>query len=451
MPIRLRIKSNNTAAAILNAGPGPLPIQTMSGGAIAAGELIAGTVVTLVCTGTAWALTQQAIPVASTSRRGIVELATGAETLAGEDGDRAVVPSQAASAVQSGAWLYAQATGSANVLLGSLSPAIATLRAGMTVHLRTAYDNTGPATLNLDGLGAKPIWSAGAALRGGELWAGGVYGLIYDGTRWHMLGTGQRQVTQATSYYVNPSTGNDANDGTSAARAFKTLQRAVDVVSLLAIEGAKVTIQCAPSNAYQAVSMKAFAGSGSVEIVGDRATPGNCRITVAGNCVASSGVSGYSIAGFRLESTAQVGGTTLSVCVSAINGGSIGVSDLEYGDAQDAHLFASGGGAIVISGNQRVIGSAKHHLHATTSGVLRASPVSRPTLSVAASAFAVFAQADSLGLIAADHYSEVNATGAVTGRRAQALINGVITTNNRGIGFFPGNAPPLTATGGQYE
>ncbi len=449
MPVRLKIKSDNTGAASLNAGPGALPIRTLSGGAVSGGDLAAGTVVSLICTGEAWALAGQSLPVASVTRRGIVELATGAETLAGEDGERAVVPAQAAAAVQAGSWVFAQAAGSANALTAALQPAAAALRAGMVVNLRAAYDNSGPATLNIDGLGAKPIWCAGATLRGGELWPGGVYGLIYDGTRWHMIGAVQRQVNQATAYYVNPATGADTNDGTTAAKAFRTLQRAVDVVSLLSIEGAKVTIQCAPSNAYQGVSMRAFAGSGSVEIVGDRATPGNCRITAAGNCVSAAGVSGYSIAGFRLTSTGGGGVSALSVCVSAINGGAINVSDMEYGEAGDAHLFASGGGSIVISGAHAVIGSAPHHLLAQTGGILRASPVSRPTLNVGASAFTVFAQADSLGLVAALHYAQINATGAVTGRRAQALLNGVITTSG-GAEFFPGNAPVVTATGGQY-
>lgn len=56
MPLRLKVKANNTDAATLNAGPGALPILSLSGEAIKAGDLMAGTIVSLVCTGVAWTL-----------------------------------------------------------------------------------------------------------------------------------------------------------------------------------------------------------------------------------------------------------------------------------------------------------------------------------------------------------------------------------------------------------
>ncbi|MCJ8142980.1 phage tail protein [Ancylobacter sp. A5.8] len=56
MPLRLRIGSNNTGPATLNAGPGALPIVTPRGVPIAQGDLIADAIVTLICTGTSWML-----------------------------------------------------------------------------------------------------------------------------------------------------------------------------------------------------------------------------------------------------------------------------------------------------------------------------------------------------------------------------------------------------------
>ncbi|MEP9378377.1 hypothetical protein ABLE91_16800 [Aquabacter sp. CN5-332] len=56
MRVTIKITSANAAAATLNAGPGPLPIVTMRGGAISLGDLPLGSFQTFVNTGTAWML-----------------------------------------------------------------------------------------------------------------------------------------------------------------------------------------------------------------------------------------------------------------------------------------------------------------------------------------------------------------------------------------------------------
>lgn len=57
MPLRVLIAATNTSAATLNVnGLGSLPIVTARGNAIARGDLQAGGIVTLICTGTAWML-----------------------------------------------------------------------------------------------------------------------------------------------------------------------------------------------------------------------------------------------------------------------------------------------------------------------------------------------------------------------------------------------------------
>ncbi len=60
MPLRLKVKTTNTGAASLNAGPGVLPIRTAAGEVVKAGELQAGAIVSLLCTGAAWMLTSGA-------------------------------------------------------------------------------------------------------------------------------------------------------------------------------------------------------------------------------------------------------------------------------------------------------------------------------------------------------------------------------------------------------
>ncbi|ABS15013.1 phage tail-collar fiber domain-containing protein [Brucella anthropi] len=83
---------------------------------------------------------------------------------------------------QSGKWSFAVAAGTANALTATLTPAPAALVAGLTLRLKIAASNTGPATLNLNGIGAKPILqAAGSVLKQNDLVSGQVVDLIFDG------------------------------------------------------------------------------------------------------------------------------------------------------------------------------------------------------------------------------------------------------------------------------
>lgn len=90
-------------------------------------------------------------------------------------------------------------TGVVNALAVSLTPAPATLVAGMSVTvLNVIVANTGPATLNVNGLGVKPIvLPSGAALSGGEIYAGSAATFVYTGSSW-VLQTMQPAAGQQT-------------------------------------------------------------------------------------------------------------------------------------------------------------------------------------------------------------------------------------------------------------
>ena len=75
---------------------------------------------------------------------------------------------------QSGKWNYAVAGGTANALTATISPTPAALTDGLIVALKTTAANTAAVTLNLNGLGAKPVLNqADGALVGGEFAANG--------------------------------------------------------------------------------------------------------------------------------------------------------------------------------------------------------------------------------------------------------------------------------------
>lgn len=92
------------------------------------------------------------------------------------------------AAIQEAGWSYAVAAGTADALTADLTVAPPDLTPGLTVLIKVTTTNTGPATLNLNSLGVKEIRRRdGAALAAGQLPAGGLVELTYDGARWQMV------------------------------------------------------------------------------------------------------------------------------------------------------------------------------------------------------------------------------------------------------------------------
>lgn len=85
---------------------------------------------------------------------------------------------------------YGTATGT-NTLVVTLASAPATLTEGFTLRFKNTTANTGATTLNVNGLGAKPLRkNGGITLSAGNLKAGGVYTVCYDGASFILQGEG---------------------------------------------------------------------------------------------------------------------------------------------------------------------------------------------------------------------------------------------------------------------
>lgn len=73
--------------------------------------------------------------------------------------------------------------GSANAQTATMFPINSSLRTGMSIRFIAGFTPTAAWTFNLSGLGAKAVKTSwGAAVAGGEIRAGGVYVLTYNGT-----------------------------------------------------------------------------------------------------------------------------------------------------------------------------------------------------------------------------------------------------------------------------
>lgn len=81
---------------------------------------------------------------------------------------------------------YAADTGMADAYAIAPAPAITAYAIGQAFHFFAANENTGVSTVNVNALGSKAIQKNGAALVSGDIAAGGLIQLIYDGTQFQM-------------------------------------------------------------------------------------------------------------------------------------------------------------------------------------------------------------------------------------------------------------------------
>ena len=89
--------------------------------------------------------------------------------------------------VQNGNLIYASASGTNSIAL-TLSPIPTSYTPGMIVNFKTVATNTGAVTVNLNGLGVKPLLkNVTDTLIGGDMVANQMASIIYDGTNFQFL------------------------------------------------------------------------------------------------------------------------------------------------------------------------------------------------------------------------------------------------------------------------
>jgi len=136
-------------------------------------------------TGTVWTVTRA---IGGTTARAfvsgsVVELRLTAETL------NDVTTSNLTTTIQNSTPQYLTAVSGTNTITATATAPFTAYAAGQKFHFVAAGLNTGPATININGVGAKAITKQGTtALVGNEILAGAAYILIYDGTEFQLTG-----------------------------------------------------------------------------------------------------------------------------------------------------------------------------------------------------------------------------------------------------------------------
>lgn len=108
---------------------------------------------------------------------------------------------------------YGTTAGSTNTYTLTLSPALTAYAAGVCVAVKIHAANTGAATININGLGAKTILdSKGIALTSGKLKLNVIYTLRYDGTNFILQGDGGSGNAVASDLLSGKTASADAGD-----------------------------------------------------------------------------------------------------------------------------------------------------------------------------------------------------------------------------------------------
>lgn len=352
---------------------------------------------------------------------------------------------------------YAPDTGGANAMVGNYTPAITALAAGNAIEIKAAAANTGPTTIAVNALAPIEVRRPdGQALSEGDIVAGMVCLLIYDGTRFQLYGAKAQQLVLSAprTYYVNGETGNDNNTGLTAGAAFATLQKAVDAIARFDLNGFNVTVICADYQSYAPVVLKRLGGSGTVEFRGNIAAPASCRIHAVTGAAVTAMESGYVFNGFRASSAGAVAGAGApSTGFWVGNNATLAIRNIELGACATSHMAADNGVLQILDGILRISGSAPVVFDAVKGGVIaNYSIYMNPQLDITIAAAVTvtdFVRAN-VGSLVQLRYNSLSGAGNVAGRRYNAAGNSVVATSGGGASYWPGTIPGALTTGGQY-
>lgn len=141
--------------------------------------------------------------------------------------------------------------GTANAITITMNPAIASYTEGLTVRFKVAITNTGAATLNINGVGAVSIKRPGGEnLSAGDLTAGMIVEITYDGSNFRLTGDG------AAAGYASDASASAIAAAASAIAAADSADEAADSAN----EAAGYASSINPSNFMQLTGAQTASG-----------------------------------------------------------------------------------------------------------------------------------------------------------------------------------------------
>lgn len=345
--------------------------------------------------------------------------------------------------VQRGQTVFAQDTGTANAIVAALTPVLREYKAGISIRVAIAAANTGPTTINVNGLGSIPVvYPDGSPLRAGALAAGAIVELACTATAFQLMGAPANVLSGSRTYYVSNG-GSDGNVG-DAAHPFATIQKAFDTCSLYNLNGYSVDIVVA-AGTFAPATGGIVNGTGTILVTG--AGSSTLISSASGPALTFLGKN-YVVDKVKVQSSADSPSSPGSGIVCS-TGGQVEVKSIEFGPCYNSHMSTDAGGTLIMRGPFVVSGNAQAHMTARGNSLIYASSPYLPDITFANAVTFSVAFAYSMHGEINVKYDTISGAGSVSGPRYLAIANGIIVTF-AGPTYLPGNAAGSASTGGQY-
>ena len=262
------------------------------------------------------------------------------------------------------------------------------------------------------------------------------------------------------TYYVR-NDGNDANDGlaNTAAGAFKTIPKAIDIASStldLGISNVNIKLANGTYSYLQGIKLKSFVGAGKIIISGDIANPANVIVQTTTNGGAENGFAifesiasacVYVLEGMLLQSS---GTNFRAILTNAPN------STIEYRNLIIGSGFIRGictfGGLIRCIGNYTITSGAQMHFEVVGQGTLKCefqptviTVTNTPNFSIAF----LYVNGLSYAYIAS-FAGYVSFSGAATGKKYDVSALSYVTGTQNNANYLPGSIGGTVSPNSQY-
>jgi len=305
-----------------------------------------------------------------------------------------------------------------------------TSRSGDTVTMVRAQEGT-----------TALAWSAGD-IAASLMTAGNMAQFLQPGNTTYLR---TRLATNTTFYASN--TGNDSTGDGTVGNPWATMAHAIAVVyQSYDANGATVTIKwnAAVTNTENLIINGPMVGVGLPSNFVLDFNSQTMSPSATADCIIAQMNALVSIQNVILTNTHSAG------CLTAQYGGQIQIAaGVTFGSATGAnHILAQVGGRVTSSANYTITGSAASHVNCNDNGIAVMLGGATTTITGTPAFSLAFIFCNSNGFFG---WTAATFSGAATGSRYSASLNGVIFTNGAGATYFPGNSAGSTSTGGQYD
>ena len=271
--------------------------------------------------------------------------------------------------------------------------------------------------------------------------------LVYDGAAWDEIVQASQvreRVTANRTYYVR-SDGSDANTGLAdtAGGAFLTLQKAWNTIAGLDLSTFAATIELGTATFTGGLVVdKVPLGGSGVTINGDGAASTILSTASRGIHVTAPGAV-ITLTNFKIETSGSSNNNCLEVAAHSkvyLGGG------MEFGASVGRHIRVTGFGYVFAVGNWAISGGALSHLATGPTGLFEAYARTVTITGTPAFSTAFVDTQDASPQL----WYQMTFSGSATGKRYNAVRNGIINSFGGGASYFPGDVAGTTATGGVY-